>query len=421
MAPRGQKRKAKVAINKDITNEMPDKNIPDRPATDTEFNPRTGRPIRKGAGRKSLNEGYVNPTEAMSDEDEDEFIDDEDDNIRVAKKRKRSPTPPMTPRRLIDDAEMPEDIVPSYETDISPVPMVKAPPVSLTFNVPAGHSGPFVVNLDINSLMGLSQTMLANSISPSRSCTRSSDDSGYASKSRDTSEPPKIRSSPRKSNESGFLSLPPELRNEIYRLVFAKQEKLDFGHPKNFSRSSHFLRTCKQIHEEGKSILYTENTFYFQASRETRTRRFESGAYQIGYKDIRYFLSVIGGINLGLIRNMIFVFEDLVPSLNLRMKSIDERRFTNNEDLYAVLRLLGDYSRLQTLKVSFQGRRWFFEGDETRFASYLTRIKADDVEFVTWPEHVYNAESKSPKSTEQDLKKEMQRPTPIFGTKDAAL
>ena len=376
-----------------------------------------GRQLRKAAARKSTRPSYIDPDDAISDEDEDVFVEDYEDNIRVAKKRKRSPTPPMTPRRMIDDSDPLDEVVHSHETDLLHTPTV--PPLSLTFNVPVGHSGPFVVNLDVNSLINASHSMLASSSLRTQPHTPFSVDSGYASKSRGASEQTTsgelvTQSSPLRPDVAGFLSLPPELRNQIYRLLFISTDKLDFGHPRNFSRSSHFLRSCKQVHEEARSILYAENTFYFQTARETRTRRFETGAYQIGYKDIRYFLSCIGTANLGLMRHIIMVFEDLVPSLNPRLKSIDERRFTNNDDLYAIMRLLGDHGRLQTIKLSFQGRRWFFEHDEPRFASYLVRISADKVDFIDWPDHFYNAGSKSPKLTETELAKEMKRATPMY-------
>ena len=420
MAPSKKTQKCKTADNYSVKDYLfTTKEVTSEHKQTTDYNPRTGRPIRKGAGRISIKPSYVDPDEAMSDDDEDVFVEDFDDNVRVAKKRKRSPTPPMTPRRLIDDTEPLEEIVHSHESDLAVAPV---PPVSLTFNVPAGHSGPFVVNLDVNSMVNASQNVLSSAPLRSHPRTPCSADSGYGSKSREGSEMNRsvertTQSSPRKPDKAGFLSLPPELRNQVYRLAFVTEEHLDFGNPKNFSRSAHFLRTCKQVHEEGKSIMYAENTFYFQTSRETRTRRFEAGAYQIGYKDIRYFLSVVGPANLGLMRHIIFVFEDLVPSLNPRLKGIDERRFTNNDDLYACLRLLGDHSRLQTVKLSFQGRRWFFEHDEPRFASYLVRIRADKVDFVSWPGHFYNAESKSPKTTETDLAKEMTRSAPLFGPK----
>lgn len=388
----------------------------------TEYNPRTGRPIRKSAGRKSLKPSYVDPGDALSDEDEDDFVDDLDDNVRIVKKRKPSPTPPMTPPRLIHDDDSVDDISPVLSYEPEPEPMV-LPPLSLSFNVPPGHTGPFVVNLDINSFVNASQGMVAASSLRTHPRTFSPD-SGYSSKSRGTSVQSQplestTKSRSRKPGVSGFLDLPPELRNVVYRLAFVTPEKLDFGNPRNFRRSAQFLSTCKQVHEEGRSILYTENIFYFQASRATRTRRFQPSSYQVGYKDIRYLLSQIGPTNLSLIRHMIFIFEDLVPSLNAHLKNIDQRRFTNDEDLYAALRLLGTYGKLQSLKLSFQGRRWFFGPDEVRFSSYLARIKADSVQFISWPDHFYNAESKAPKMTEDELAKEMTRSIPRYGPKEA--
>lgn len=65
-----------------------------------------------------------------------------------------------------------------------------------------------------------------------------------------------------------FLSLPPETRNKIYRLVlchpraigtWAKERRDWPNYP--LILSAQLLRTCKQIHAEGVSILYGENTF----------------------------------------------------------------------------------------------------------------------------------------------------------------
>jgi hypothetical protein len=64
-----------------------------------------------------------------------------------------------------------------------------------------------------------------------------------------------------RSGRAGFLDLPGELRNDIYRLT------LKYDHAVNGERTKFpsiaLLRTCKKIHEEAASILYSENTFTF--------------------------------------------------------------------------------------------------------------------------------------------------------------
>jgi hypothetical protein len=57
----------------------------------------------------------------------------------------------------------------------------------------------------------------------------------------------------------GFLSLSPEIRNMIYRLVFCALNPIctDEREPLN----AQFLRTCKLVQAEGAPILYAENIF----------------------------------------------------------------------------------------------------------------------------------------------------------------
>lgn len=124
----------------------------------------------------------------------------------------------------------------------------------------------------------------------------------------------------------------------------------------------------------------------------------------------------MGTHNVELIRHIILLFEDLAQSLNPQKKNADDRRFTNDDDLRAALRILGDHGRLQTLKMSFQGRRLFFFRDDERFSSYLERIRADSVEFVDRPGYSYGAASRLTKHAEKQLKDEMQRQKPLFAT-----
>lgn len=65
---------------------------------------------------------------------------------------------------------------------------------------------------------------------------------------------------------TGFLTLPPELRNKVYRLLFTAKKDLIFNFPKNFCLSSTFLRTCRQIHEEGCGILYGKTPLFLSAT-----------------------------------------------------------------------------------------------------------------------------------------------------------
>jgi thermostable 8-oxoguanine DNA glycosylase len=309
----------------------------------------------------------------------DPYVDDRHHYSYTSLKRKRSLSSPcssLLPAGVDNDA-----ISDCGFLELSP--MHKDPlPTTLTIEVPPGHEGPLVVNIDINSLLAQAQSqtrLLPTCLSPrSQSCA----DSGYSSTSSDTSD----ISKPNTTSKRSFLDLPAEIRNQIYRLALVSEEKLDFAYPSNFSRSSSLLQTCRQVHEEGRTILYSENTFYFQRRKKERAVRWTTDVYEIGYKDIRFFLRSIGLANVSLLRRLIVMFEDAQPSMNTHLKDADERRFTNDDDLMDTLRVLGDHAMLKTLDLCFQGRRMFYNKDESRFIETLTRIKADQVKCINNPE-----------------------------------
>ncbi|GAB7347615.1 hypothetical protein MBLNU459_g4489t1 [Dothideomycetes sp. NU459] len=405
MAPSRKARKLTKSIEPVLAKTSPSSELGEGNVVD--YNSRTGRPIRKSAGRKSLITNYVDPDEVISDleDDEDIFLDSVDDTVRVAPKRRRSPSPPTTPRVRYADDMMSISSTPEHVT--APV---SVPALSFTFHVPPGHTGPFVVNFDLNSLIS-SHTALGSLLTSEQSRTRLSTDSGFSSKGSEASE----RSKSIGNGKAGFLSLPAELRNQVYRLAFVTREKLNFGSPRNFARSSALLRTCRQVHEEGRSILYSENTFYLQRRAERRNPTWSSESYEIGYKDARFFMKEIGPANLGLLRHLIIVFADAIPSLNPHFKGADDRRFTNDNDLLYLLRLLGDRCTLKTLDLSFQGKKMLFKRDETRFFFYLTRIKADKVNTIGHPDYPnWPSTIKLDRSDEKAIVREMTRVRPLF-------
>jgi hypothetical protein len=79
----------------------------------------------------------------------------------------------------------------------------------------------------------------------------------------------------------------------VYRLVFKADKKIDFVEAINMCHSSAFLRTCKQIHAEGSSVLYGSNTFYFGRNKEMRRPFWNQERKEIGYKDVSTFSHLI--------------------------------------------------------------------------------------------------------------------------------
>jgi hypothetical protein len=65
----------------------------------------------------------------------------------------------------------------------------------------------------------------------------------------------------RDPKQKGFLDLPGEIRNQIYRLCFVRKQHIN-GRRTKFPTIT-LLQLCKKVNEEASSILYFENTFTF--------------------------------------------------------------------------------------------------------------------------------------------------------------
>ena len=121
----------------------------------------------------------------------------------------------------------------------------------------------------------------------------------------------------KESTKKGFTDLPYELRLGIYRRSLVKEAPLDFATQRGFSRSGQFLSTCKLVNEEGRVIMYGENSFHFGRTAATRGAYFEAQWKEIGFKDVRRFLESIGPANVALMKYVSFVLRDAAPSLTM--------------------------------------------------------------------------------------------------------
>ncbi|KAI9739102.1 MAG: hypothetical protein M1834_007315 [Cirrosporium novae-zelandiae] len=200
-----------------------------------------------------------------------------------------------------------------------------------------------------------------------------------------------------KSSKVGFLSLPSELRNKVYRLLMAggKGTKVDFGRGTNFSRSSAFLATCKQIHEEGRTILYGENHFHLERCARRRGNYWDNNWTEVGWADVYRFLGDIDNCNIGLLRSITLHFEDASISDTPGLFA-DDRRFVNDNHLFSLLILLGKYGKsLKTVNMRFHGKRTVAATDH-KFLQALTTVKAEKV-FIDrgypdyWPSKIHRS------------------------------
>lgn len=291
-------------------------------------------------------------------------------------------------------------------------------PLQLTVNVPAGAERQIVLNIDLNSYVSQHTASMPNAGFPlpppkRTKLSRPSSVAGSASPSHRTSS---------RSTRAGFLDLPAELRNEVYRLAFVSPARFDFGVPnKHFQRSSAFLRTCRQVYDEGRSILYSENEFFFQRQSRRCGSIWAADWGELGFKPVRKFLKMIGPSNTSFIRHVTMLFEDAQPSLNPQMHNAEERRFVHDENLHSVLRHLATHASLARFYMNFQGRKTldvYYPNDH--FLDLLTRVRADDVMFVkhpVWAPHsTYHSRSKQSNGVVQMCFEMMVRKKKLFLT-----
>jgi hypothetical protein len=333
-----------------------------------QYNKRTGRPVRRSAGQKKVSvAGYVD-SKIIEEEDDSPIempLEDEDGDIVKpvrTKRRKRSPSPtppPFDPTIYNDE--------PDEQSDGEDVGMFRRnatdTPIVLQLNVPLGYHGPLMVKLD-KSLLDKPEGRVHN-MRPRKTrriASTSVSDSGKAVS--------------KKENKS-FTELPPEIRNNVYRHLFVADRDLIFHSPNNFKRSAQFLQTCRTVFSEGCSILYGENKFVFDRNRTTRAPFWDPQPKEIGYKDCRQFLKMIGPENLAYIRDIRITFEDASPAATPYLPTHESRRYINDKYLVDVLRILRE-TKLRSLAINFHGRRMLLKSD-IKFLGYLEQIKADEV------------------------------------------
>ncbi|KAH7390660.1 hypothetical protein BKA66DRAFT_413342 [Pyrenochaeta sp. MPI-SDFR-AT-0127] len=370
------------------------------PSKVTQYNKSTGRPIRKSAGSIKKAAGYVDSGILEEDDfmplTDDESDDEEEDDMpqrgrvdKTKRKRKRSPSPPsphLDP--ILYDQEL-DEFTDNERDGAFNRHAIKKRPMTLQFNVPLGFHGPLFVKLD-NALLQTNKEGALHEMRP-----------GKTQKTHAASPtPPQAAVQLRRK---GFIDFPPELRNTVYRYLFARNgncQELRIPPSRErggLSRSAQFLRTCRTVHNEGCSVLYGENTFFFTRHCSTRGPFWETMPKEIGYQDALHFLKMIGPENLQYLRDIKFTFDDALPKDTPYLDSQEKRRYLNDEYLMNCLRILRS-AKLRTLKLRFAGRRYLARSD-VKFLGYLEQIKADEVDkFVehwVWPqpkisEHIWN-------------------------------
>lgn len=325
-----------------------------------------GRPARRGAGKKKSVTDFVDSS-IIEAEDEESIdspeVDEDGEPVKHVRprKRRRSLSPPQAPLEPIIRNEDPDELSEGEPRKAFRKNKDKSP-LQIQLNVPLGYHGPLVVKLDQSVLSVLNKDGLDVYPPKQRPTKRLA---------AEVSEDAVVTTSAK-----SFTALPPEVRNRIYAEVFVANDVLNFYRPHNFQRSAQFLRTCSTVHTEGASFLYSKNRFCFDRNRNGRKAFWELQDKEIGYKDMRQFLRMIGPMNVALIRDIKITFEDASPSAG-EYPSHEARRYINDVHLIDCLRTIRTM-KLQKLSLHFQGRRMLFKSDSL-FLSYLEDIKTDEL------------------------------------------
>lgn len=382
------------------------------PSKITQYNKNTGRPVRRSAGKMKREAGYVDSKileeeDFMPDSSGDESDDDEEtprgrgDRLKK-RKRKRSPSPPSPRLDPIIYKPQLEGLTDDEASGTFHRRTPKKPPVTLRFDVPLGYHGPLLVKLD--------PAMLNISDQDTTHGMRKSKKSKTSNPTVPAPVPPKQR--------SGFTDLPPELRNKIYRLAFVRDNTFQIPACRpwgagDLCQSSQFLSTCKLVHNEGCSVLYSENTFAFERHESTRGTFYEYEPKEIGYLDALQFFKMIGSENIQYLRDLKIVFNDARPSDTPHASSNEDRRYMTDDVLINVLRVLR-HAKLRKLSVAFMGRRQLQRSD-VKFLGYLEQIKVDTLEKWAQPRSYY-FEHKIRYSVWNDLTEQMVRRKKLYDT-----
>jgi len=376
------------------------------PSLATKFNQRTGRPVRTTAGRRSLDPGYMDTTEVIEDEDiddSDDFLDDDEDLSNKkrkklqggSRKRKRMLSPP--PPSLSDvesDAFLSRESSPAFSVGtpaetLSIVAEAMMEPINLTFNVPLGFHGPLRVQIDQSLLQQLGRrTKLGQSPTPQAITGPAQSNSVWTHKTGFLDLAAGTYFSHNVTHSENLADISTELRNQVYRLIFVKDPPIEISRPMGLARCAALLRTCRQIYDEGCSILYGENVFHFDRDRNNRRKRWDSTSKEVGYKDFRRFLGMIGPHNVSKMRDVAIRFEDCHPR-DMPCGSVEERRYVHDGNLIECLKMLGRDAEVRKLYLGFHGRRSLACTD-LRFLEHLCVIKADKVLIKSHPKLPHN-------------------------------
>lgn len=188
----------------------------------TKYSRWTGRPQRQLKPAKQ-DPSFVDSTLVLSDDDDADEEHSDEDSIPVARPRKRvkrSPSPPLS--AVESDAEPVSDdedhAPPPTQSPVRSEGAMQITISNMTINVPEGHRGPILLQLDLTPHIPSTQpksTEVAKTTSVTSRTKQSTRRSRLCAVSHESTPPSTLQSTAGKSIWRGFLDLPPELRNTM--------------------------------------------------------------------------------------------------------------------------------------------------------------------------------------------------------------
>ena len=284
---------------------------------------------------------------------------------RNFKKKAFSPGPAPEAPEMSDneyDISDEEDFSTVKQAGINSIVSTGTKPGVLNIQIPALRS-PANLNLNLGDLLAQVGVQL-NLRSPATPISITSPES----------TPPAEKTS---KEVTGFLKLPQELRDKVYRNAFVASAPIIFHLRDNFQRSAHFLATCRTVAAEGAAILYGENSFHFSRTADKRGSYHEKVWKEIGYKDVRRFLNDIGPVNISNLKYVSLELEDAAPYLTTYLAENAERAYVNDPVLLEIFSMIGSNTVLSKLAISFSGRAQVHSKD-IHFLRALSRVKCHE-------------------------------------------
>lgn len=248
-------------------------------------------------------------------------------------------------------------------------------PLEILIDIPKGHKGLAVSNIDFDRIVESIHPLDTPGCFPRNRFV-------YATTMSTTTRHDSVAKTYSAAATTGFglLSLSGEIRNRIYRLTMKDDNPVYFINGRNFEHSANLLRTCKQIYQEGRAILYGENEFIFERDPQKCGEFWRPKRTEIGYSNVRRFLEMIGPINIGLIRLIGLSFDDAPPSA-APDKCHEERRYANDAHCLYMLKLLAKHGNFDRVTIGLYGRRKLSSVFDTQFINALKAVPAETVNF----------------------------------------